>query len=450
MVNGYAPTNTEATSISAKETFYKDLEAACKTGHRQLLLAGDMNATSNFGSRFLGGNNCTVTEANDNGRRVEEFANQHRLAIMNTWFAHKKVHRDTWYHANENLSFSKCVDYIFMSPWLSTMCRDVRVRTSFFSSDHRLLVARMATPHRRCDFPQFVKKKSAKRRNFEPLRSKSDPARQKFVTKVDELAQQIMNDNSSVEDCTKLVELLNSAAEKTLPVQSSNSVRRIWEEDSTLIELKKKKLEVDRVKNRTDFNTLTRKIRRQYDVLRNRFYAEQAKELNELVEKREIEKLYQAVMASEIVNKKVPEKECAGLREFFETHFNKKNDAPKPDTIINPPDFIRKVIATGVVDDAERERMAAAPRTAEIERIIGKMKNKRAFTDVPSEFLKAASESSKFVELVRKMLETVWNEMKIPELWRRTSVTPLYKQKGSRNEWLLFPKLQIQILKCAL
>ena len=64
---------------------------------RQLIICGDMNATAEYCKSFVGGSNCTHSGANDNGERFATFLSTEELALSNTWFQHKKIHKDTWY-----------------------------------------------------------------------------------------------------------------------------------------------------------------------------------------------------------------------------------------------------------------------------------------------------------------------------------------------------------------
>ena len=135
----YAP--TEEGSSHQKDTFYKELsEVSVVEKKRQLIVCGDMNATAEYCTSFVGGSNCTHTGANDNGERFANFLSSKELALSNTWFQHKKIHKDTWYSNTGN--FAKTIDYICLSKWLNQYSTDCRVRRSFVfnNSDHRLLL----------------------------------------------------------------------------------------------------------------------------------------------------------------------------------------------------------------------------------------------------------------------------------------------------------------------
>ena len=125
--------------------------SACR-GSGQLIVAEDLNATGRFDRRFgMRAENTNVTELltnvqTDNGKLWAEYTRDTSLALVNTFHEHKAIHRHTWYHANRAICFSKTIDYVAQSKWLANFCQDARVKRDFYSSDRRLLVARMATP----------------------------------------------------------------------------------------------------------------------------------------------------------------------------------------------------------------------------------------------------------------------------------------------------------------
>ena len=144
----YAP--TEEGSVHQKETFCKELSEASVVAEkkRQLIVCGDMNATAEYCKSFVGGSNCTHSGANDNREGFATFLSTKELALSNTWFQHKKIHKDTWY--SNTGTFSKTVDYICLSKWINQYSIDCRVRRSFVfnNSDHRLLFCQFNTPQK--------------------------------------------------------------------------------------------------------------------------------------------------------------------------------------------------------------------------------------------------------------------------------------------------------------
>ena len=215
VVCAYAP--QEGRPVSEKANFYKQLSDSCKVNKGyQLVIAGDMNATAKYCVSFVGGKKCEIVNANDNANRFWDFLIQKELALVNTWFEHRKLHKDTWYSNAGNCS--KTLDYISMSKWLMQNTIDCRVRTSytFNKSDHRLLICRMKTPRRRRDRNRFVKKQQKKER-FDIGALKDEYVRRNFAMKVDQLCDYTNTPHISVKKCDTLTQIREDAAKKTLP-----------------------------------------------------------------------------------------------------------------------------------------------------------------------------------------------------------------------------------------
>ena len=74
---------------------------------------------------------------------------------------------------------------------------------------------------------------------------------------------------------------------------------------------------------------------------------------------------------------------------------------------------------------------ANAPEKTELLEAITRLKNNKSSTDFAAECLKVAIESDEFANAIHRAIERVWNERKIPEEWRISRITCLFK-KGSR------------------
>ena len=92
------------------------------------------------------------------------------------------------------------------------------------------------------------------------------------------------------------------------------------------------------------------------------------------------------------------------------------------------------------------------PGKEEIRKNIRKLKNKKMSTDIPAEFLKAAMESESYITSLESLYKEIWIDVVIPELWRKTTITPLYKNKGKRKECKNYRGLSIgsTLLKLAM
>ena len=97
----------------------------------------------------------------------------------------------------------------------------------------------------------------------------------------------------------------------------------------------------------------------------------------------------------------------------------------------NPPEFIKRFTDSGTASEEDLEETDLLtihpPDKEEIRKNIKKLKNKKTSTDMPAEFLKAAMESESYITALESLYRETWVDVVIPELWRKTTITPLYK-----------------------
>ena len=157
-----------------------------------------MNATADYGKSFMSGKSNSIKDANNNGERFANYLILNGLSLANTWFQHKRIHRDTWY--SNTGKTSKTFDYASTSKWMTQYVMDCMVRTShtFKASDHRLLVVRIKTPRRKKDINVFIKKK--KEAKFDVKSLKVEYVRSSFIKKVDSLCTEIENDSVGIDE----------------------------------------------------------------------------------------------------------------------------------------------------------------------------------------------------------------------------------------------------------
>jgi len=280
---------------------------------RQLMICGDMSATAEYCTSFVGGMNCTHSNANDNGVRLANFLTSKELALTNTWFEHKKIHKDTCY--SNTGKCSKTIDYICLSKWINQYAVDCRVRTSyvFNNSDHRLLLCQFKTPRRKMDRIKFVKEQ-AKSNVYDISGLKDEYVKSNFIAKVDQLCNMIDSNEVGVNDCTKLVNILEAAASSTLPNAVRSKEVKLWDDDPELTQLRNLRDTTDRNTKPAEFKAITKKIRKRFDQLRNLHYKGEAEKLDEAYEARNLEKLFRLSKTSSS-SKKPAEQACPGLKD---------------------------------------------------------------------------------------------------------------------------------------
>ena len=149
IVSVYAP--TFRSSAEEKERFYSDLQLTLDEVSQQdlLMLVGDFNAR--VGSEGPEGNRDVwsgvrgphgVGEMNEAGRDLLSFCALNELAIMNTCFEKKRIHKFTWQHPGNKKWH--CIDYIIMRQKQRRFCCHAGVICSADCwTDHKFLCAKI-------------------------------------------------------------------------------------------------------------------------------------------------------------------------------------------------------------------------------------------------------------------------------------------------------------------
>uniref|UniRef100_W6NF69 Endonuclease exonuclease phosphatase domain containing protein n=1 Tax=Haemonchus contortus TaxID=6289 RepID=W6NF69_HAECO len=143
VVQVYAP--TEDTSEELKDSFYEQLQDIVDDVPRRdlKLIIGDFNAKlsqDRTGFERAIGPFASCEQHSNNGERLALFCEQNAFCVGNTFFQHKRIHKETW--CSPDGKTRKEIDYICISKKWRTSLRDVRVfRGADVASDHLLLGA---------------------------------------------------------------------------------------------------------------------------------------------------------------------------------------------------------------------------------------------------------------------------------------------------------------------
>ena len=428
IVSAYGPTEVD-TSESAKDLFWRQLRKTATTSDkkRQLMILGDMNSKTSLAlskTNFDGQDGLAHT-SNSNGRRLIEFCTQTRCALLNSFFAHKTAQRITW-HSNNHRD-KNCIDYSLCNQFLKKYIRDTRVRNSYdFHSDHRLLVTTLALPiSKRFRFIPNRPKCKSKKLNFTAA---TDKDRRMFLDKLQAYEGKDKPTEKSIDQLNdNIVSTLLSAAESTIPKQAKSSRKsNPWDSDEILQQLLLKRKNYMLV-NRTEYRKTHREIRQRVSLLRNQYYADEANMINFAKENREIAAAFRrAKEQGSTIHARPPPVKCPGIREHFIKHFNPEHlkDLPTPDLI--PESISIPVDLPNIV--------TSPPTTDEIVKVILKLKSNIATTDIPSELLKLATHSTKFLSDITKLMTEVWSSLQVPGDWASSSLTDIWKRKGSAKD----------------
>ena len=155
-----------------------------------ILILGDFNAHVRNDSttwKFVVGSNGN-NDLNLQGRLLLDFCSYSALAIMNTFFRHKDIHKYTWYKSGDKTTQRSIIDIFAVTDNLRQTITNVCVkRGAELSTDHHLVVCniKMTPIYRR----KLVKAKTRIRMKWEQLSQNN--IQRNFCKKIDEKFKQL-------------------------------------------------------------------------------------------------------------------------------------------------------------------------------------------------------------------------------------------------------------------
>ncbi|XP_033111719.1 uncharacterized protein LOC117112688, partial [Anneissia japonica] len=430
LISAYAP--TEDKPLSIKQKFYRELNNICKVEkNRKLIIQGDFNATSSICCRAssFSGRNYKASEdetCNENGGIFLDFCKKNNFSILNTWFQHKEAQRITWHSADGRTK--KVYDFSISESWLRQFVKDVRVKNSYFYSDHRLLVTKLATPSNK-PARWSQKKKGRSKVEFGYLHNDSFKQEAQEIIKLSFVNNNIKNININ-EQHDILIHTLQKSKDK-LPIikkpRHTIPSYLIDERYQSLIKQRKVLRCQKNENNKTKLKEINKQIKQATKETKSRMLKEEGHKLNDARQHRHVTKLWRnAKTHGKFINTKPRNNVCSGLAKHFKEQFNPDHShLTMPDDIKNPPECITKL--QNHVNDINN----LPPTLPEIKIAINSLNNGKASLDVEGDILKIAIESQEYCERLETYLRKIWETKEIPSRWGESKITPLWKKKGS-------------------
>ena len=426
LVNCYAPTNCY--SLTQKEIFYENLLKAATVSHdskRKIICMGDFNCHASI----LNENCCfdgnverlDSYECTESGQIFLDFCSDARLGVLNTFFRHKWAHRATYYSNDRRLE--RVYDTVLAGKWIRRFTTDTRVRNGIkVDSDHRAVVASFAFPaYKRDRIITRSKKKMTKTRKIDYKTLFSDPEIGENYLQTIENA---INSGENL-DVDKITDILE-AATNVIPSKEKRGKVNPWDSDETLQKLLEDRDKISRVHEPENFKKLTKTIKNHVKNLRNAFLQVEADKINLVYFNRELEKCYAKTKEHRMAeNVKIGAKcDDTLMREHVKSHLNKRTEGePPPEITTDIPDCLKITSKTTFIDPISAE----IPSKDEFFDAILHLKNNRAATDTRAECLKIAIDSKPFFESLYEMIKTIWITRSIPESWRYSKITCIFK-----------------------
>ena len=428
----YAP--TEKYADSSKQAFFNTLQKSIlqvKKEHPRfkIIVGADMNATigcdSNGSWSYLGTNNDEHA-TNDNGTRLLSLSEECNLYIMNSLYDSKPIHRHTWYSPT---GFTKRIDYI-LAEWhirkLSSNCRVYRRASIPFETDHRLVALS-------CSFPSLSEQKSFFRKSAKPkqphtnIKSLIDHPLvcDQFSKKLDDILknQPVLDDVNTFEQ--SLTESIRQASDDTIPKSIDSPNVHPWTNDEFVKLLEQRR----QCKDPSQLRELNISIRDLRIKLKNDYFSDLAKNINMASEARKVEEEFR-LCKGYTMNKNTDPKliSTEKLSAFFQDHFSAKHVELQPE-VISPENYPHILPPDDLIINSN------IPEVSEVKDVMKEFKNGKCLgTDLlHPEHLKY-NKSEQFIVYLMLLLTTIWTTFIIPSSWLISSITCLFKNKGSRSE----------------
>lgn len=253
VVSAYSP--CDSSSRDNLDKFYEQLnDVFARKGTERLMLLGDLNARignskSNSGYDKVVGKFGEDT-LNSNGRRLLDFCDFNGLAISNSFFKHKWIHRYTY--VNDSLGHKSVLDYVIVEQDFKKDIIDTRVFRGFsFGSDHFFVGSRLSVS-KLCQ----NKRKKTVSRKFRVGKFKDEAVRALFEAKFGEKIKTLPVDCEDIEvEWENFKVFVLSAAEECLGSISSgggNKKTGWWNADIKAAVLEKRKRFLVWLKDKTD------------------------------------------------------------------------------------------------------------------------------------------------------------------------------------------------------
>jgi len=364
---------------------------------------------------------------NDNGNKLITFATARNMIISNTYFPHKKIHKQTW--------ISPCglvknqIDHMLVDNRIKSCVNDIRsMRGSSAMSDHFLvkakIVLRISTKWRKKD-------KYKEKINKDLLKTTTAKVYQEKITLELRNIQEMVDVNEAWE---KVEQVIQRTTKEVLGYIPKKAKKTWFNEECKDAQEEKDKARTKVLQNPSEDNKrlLAQKQRIAKKVIRRN---------KRLWEKERIH----AIENNRNSNTKIFFEKANEVKHGFKTRptVMKKNDGfllteskeiacefkEMFEKLLNQPnENITALEYTSV------EQLCEKPSEEEVKIGIDMLKNGKAPGDdeIVSEYLKKGGQG--LLNQLHKLMNTIWEHEEIPEAWRISIICPVHK-KGDIMEF---------------
>ncbi|KAI5747504.1 hypothetical protein M8J77_015356 [Diaphorina citri] len=439
----YGPNESELAAV--KDEFFDTLQRTIDEATQEnLILIGDFNGRvgnqADLWQGVIGPNG--EDHVNNNGERLLELCICNSLAIVNTKFKHKDVHKFTRSEPSRNEK--SIIDYAIIKSANMKYVRDCRVkRGPEIGSDHHLVVLEMTTERR--GQTKNKERTQNKSRAIKTYKLREKEAQKNYQDKISEKVSLISTESENLEDMwAKWKTIILESAAYVCGISTKGPFRKLthwWSEEiKTMIHLKKslwRKYLASRT--RTDYEEYkTQRIRVKNAVLVAK--SNSWKEFGEKMENayKDNRKLFYRILKRLRTDKECPLKfikdrsgnlitSPEGIMERWKQYFEElladSNNLSSPSSQ-DPTSNIEPSTYSETEGNITMGEMKAA---------IAKLKLGKApgADNITTEMVKYMGPAGE--DLLLKVIQLAWIQLKIPKDWELATIIPIHK-KGDNRE----------------
>ena len=405
VINVYSPTECDG-SDNQKDMFYRSINEVChkREKHQKVIVVGDFNAKTSIAYKKCNYDGNIIVpddDFNDNGSRLKSFCRRNSLCIASTFFEHPPEDRYTWYSCDKRTK--KINDYVLTESYVQQYVTDCIAKHEFdFDSDHCILITSLCTPMT-CKarwMPKTIKQ------NPPNIRSLKDKTMQELFKNA---VSRHVCDNKRIlqspdEIYKRIIESLTTAAQTTLPPVTKNTEQNeIWKDDKHLNYLIKERHKT--VRGSDDFKELTKRLKTLVNSLRNEKLRREANQINEHAYRKRTEQLYRSMKSDNTSFRNINRgKQCdpPKMKDCFLKHFNQSSRMDNPIELTEAPEFLNSLQAI-----PENIMTTTPPDKNELLSTIKSMKSGKTANDIPTAYIKSATESVEFMDEMVNLYKTV-------------------------------------------
>ena len=439
VIQVYAP--TEDSAEADKDAFYNQLQDTFNRipDHDVKILMGDLNAKidgDRTGMELVVGPHGSAQKTNNNGERLLLFCSVNSLAVANTFFAHKDIHKKTWRSPDGKTNNE--IDYLCISQRWKTSIKDVKAcRGADVGSDHHLVRAMLQLRLKRL-------KKSEKVQPFATTKLKDPETVKAYQLQLHNRFQVLQETGADLEEqWADFKVAVTKSAEATIG-RRRGSQREKWIQEKTwdLIderkEMKNRRQQArstqEKEKTVAQYSAIDRKVKKSCRADKKQWLEKKGAEAEAAAGRNDTGTLYRIVRDLTGIrnNSNVPIKDKQG-QVLLTTEAQDSRWVEHFKEILNQPE------PPSTFDFTKENRAAPLDvQTSEITReetleAIGALKNNRAagWDEITGEMLKHGGED--LVTKLTELLNSCWEKQDVPRDWQQGMIVKLPK-KGNISD----------------